>query len=77
MTYPNTHDMDIQACIEIARMEVDAARDLALATSIIENMNDDDRATYDRDDWRDGVSNNCINGEDLDTVLDHIDAAIR
>ena len=40
-----------------------------LAAEVISQMNDQDRASFDVDEWFDGVSNMCRNGEDVDRVL--------
>ncbi len=45
----------------------------ALAEMIACEMSDDDRATYSREDWREGVSLMCDQGEHDETVLDILD----
>jgi len=47
--------------------------DKDLATQIFESMNDDDRATFERHGWRNGISEVCLNGEGLDEVLDSLE----
>ena len=44
-----------------------------LAEQVFENMTDDDKTTYERCGWYNGVSEMCVNGEDTETVLDIIE----
>jgi hypothetical protein len=50
------------------------------ATEIVHHMSDNDRANFDRDEWREGVSNMQAGGwEHLDTgdILDAIEAMLQ
>lgn len=52
-----------------------------LATEIVDNMNDEQRANYRRDDWTEAVGLWCDTGddfdiEDTDAVLDAVDAML-
>lgn len=48
----------------------------ALAHQIVDQMNDEDRETFARDAWFEGVSNNCLDGESPDLVLDEIEVLL-
>uniref|UniRef100_A0A6M3M0R2 Uncharacterized protein n=1 Tax=viral metagenome TaxID=1070528 RepID=A0A6M3M0R2_9ZZZZ len=67
-------DVNNDWMIQTIPREVEA--EALLAAQIVGQMSNDDRLSYCRDSWRDGVSNNCLNGEHLETVLDYIDEIV-
>jgi hypothetical protein len=52
-------------------------RSIALGTQFFSEMSDDDRSTFDRQEWREGVNLNCFHGENPDLVMNRIEVLIK